>query len=165
VKDLEEDKKRRSLNSLTERPGSFLDKGRVLLWVPNPSSQKFQFSPLTRFTILQKCFRVVSRIVQKFFFLNLKLSGIVVESSIARRSTNLNSEAKQNMRYRKKQMKASSIILAKLFEHIELKMIFELCLKLKRIMLGFFDKLQKFLGEEVSFLDNPIPKINAGSSR
>ncbi len=98
MKDLEEEKKRRSLNSLTERPGSFLDKGRVLLWVPNPSSQKFQFSPLTRFTILQKCFRVVSRIVQKFFFLNLKLSGIVVESSIARRSTNLNSEAKQNMR-------------------------------------------------------------------
>jgi hypothetical protein len=47
----------------------------------------------------------------------------------------------------KKPMKASSIILAKLFEHIELKMIFELCLKLKRIMLGFFDTLQKFLGE------------------
>jgi hypothetical protein len=47
-------------------------------------------------------------------------------------------------------MKASSIILAKLFEHIELEMIFELCLKLKRIMLGFFDTLQKFLGE-VSF--------------
>ncbi len=64
----------------------------------------------------------------------------------------------------KKPMKASSIILAKLFEHIELKMIFELCLKLKRIMLGFFDTLQKFLGE-VSLLDNPIPKINAGSSR
>ncbi len=36
-------------------------------------------------------------------------------------------------------MKASSIILAKLFEHIELKVIylFELCLKLKRIMLGW----------------------------
>jgi hypothetical protein len=31
-------------------------------------------------------------------------------------------------------------------------------------MLGFFDTLQKFLGE-VSLLDNPIPKINAGSSR
>jgi len=61
-------------------------------------------------------------------------------------------------------MKASSIIPAKLFEHIELKMIFELCLKLKRITLGFFDKLQKFLGQ-VSWLDNPIPKINAGSSR
>jgi hypothetical protein len=63
-------------------------------------------------------------------------------------------------------MKASSIILAKLFEHIELKMIylFELCLKLKRIMLELLDKLQKFLGE-VSFLDNPIRKINAGSSR
>ncbi len=60
-------------------------------------------------------------------------------------------------------MKASSTILAKLFEHIELKMIFEICLKLKRIMLGFFDTLQKFLGE-VSLLDNLIPKINAGSS-
>jgi hypothetical protein len=43
-------------------------------------------------------FRVVSRIVQKFFFLSLKLSWIVVESSMARRSTNLNSEAKQNTR-------------------------------------------------------------------
>jgi len=31
---------------------------------PNPSSEKFQFSPVTRFTTLQKCFRVVSRIVQ-----------------------------------------------------------------------------------------------------
>jgi hypothetical protein len=70
----------------------------VLLWVPNPSSEKFQFSPLTRFTILQKCFRVVSRNVQYLLFLSLKLSGIVVESSMARRSTNLNSQAKQNMR-------------------------------------------------------------------
>jgi hypothetical protein len=65
-------------------------------------------------------------------------------------------------------MKASPIILGKLNNSrqpiIELKMIFELCLKLKQIMLGFFDKLQKFLGE-VSLLDNPIPKINAGSSR
>jgi len=61
-------------------------------------------------------------------------------------------------------MKENSTILAKLFEHIELKMIFELCLKLKRITLGFFDKLQKCL-VEVSLLDNPIPKINAGSSR
>jgi hypothetical protein len=61
-------------------------------------------------------------------------------------------------------MKASSIILAQLFEHIELNMIFQLSLKLKRTMLGFFDKLQKFLGQ-VSLLDNPIPKINAGSSR
>jgi hypothetical protein len=43
-------------------------------------------------------------------------------------------------------------------------MIFGLCLELRRIMLGFFDKLQKFL-REVSLLDNPIPKINAGSSR
>jgi len=61
-------------------------------------------------------------------------------------------------------MMASSIILAKLFEHIELKMIFQLCLKLKQITLGFFDKLPKFLGQ-VSLLDNAIPKINAGSSR
>jgi hypothetical protein len=98
VKDLEEEKKRKSQKRLSERPGSILDKGRVLLWVPNPSSEKFQFSPVTRFRILQKFFRVVSRIVQKFFFLSLKLSGIVVESSMARRSTNLNSEAKQNMR-------------------------------------------------------------------
>ena len=47
-------------------------------------------------------------------------------------------------------MKASSIILAKLFEHIELKMIFELCLKLKRIMLGFFDTLQKFFASDLN---------------
>jgi hypothetical protein len=98
VKDLEEVKKRRSLKRFSERPGRILHKGRVLLWVPNPSSEKFQFSPLTRFTILQKCFRDVSRIVQKFFFLSLKLSGMVVESSKARRSRNLNSEAKHNMR-------------------------------------------------------------------
>lgn len=98
AKDLEEEKKRKSLKRFSERPGRILDKGRVLLWVPNPSSEKFQFSPLTRFTPLQKCFRVVSRIVQKFFFLSLKLSGIAVESSMARRSTNLNSEAKQNTR-------------------------------------------------------------------
>jgi len=98
VKDLEEEKKRKSLKRFGERPGRILDKGRVLLWVPNPSSEKFQLSPLTRFSILQKCFRVVSRIVQKYFFLSLKLSGIVVVSSMARRSVNLNSEAKQNMR-------------------------------------------------------------------
>jgi hypothetical protein len=92
-------KKRKSLKKrLSERPGRILDKGHVLLWVPNPSSEKFQFSPLTRFTPLQKCFCVVSRIVQKFFFLSLKLSGITVESFMARRSTNLNSEAKQNTR-------------------------------------------------------------------
>jgi hypothetical protein len=58
----------------------------------------------------------------------------------------------------KKPMKASSIILAKLFEDIELKMIFELCLKQKRIMLGFFDTLQKFLGE-VSLLDYLRPSV------
>jgi len=98
VKDLKEDKKRKSLKRLSERPGRILDKGRMLLWVPNPSSEKFLLSPLTRFSILQKCFRVVSRIVQKFFVLSLKLSGIVVESSMARRSINLNSEATQNMR-------------------------------------------------------------------
>ncbi len=98
MKDLEEEKKRKSLKRLSERPGSFLDNGRVLLWVPNPSSEKFLLSPLTRFTILQKCFRVVLQIVQKFFFLSLKLSGLPVESSMARRSTNLNREAKQNMR-------------------------------------------------------------------
>ncbi len=93
MKDLEEEKKWKSLKRLSEIPGRILDKSRVLLWVPNPSSEKFQFSPLTRFTIFQKCFRVVSRIVQKFFFLSLKLSGIVVQSSMARRSTNLNSDA------------------------------------------------------------------------
>jgi len=59
-------------------------------------------------------------------------------------------------------MKASSIILAKLFEHIELKMIFELCLKLKRIMLGFFDTLQKFLGE-VSLLDIRFQRLMQGA--
>jgi hypothetical protein len=31
-----------------------------------------------------------------------------------------------------------------LLEHIQLKIKFELCLKLKRIMLGFFEKLQDF---------------------
>jgi hypothetical protein len=59
-------------------------------------------------------------------------------------------------------MKASSIILAKLFEYIELKMIFELCLKQKRIMLGFFDTLQKFLGE-VSLLDYLRPSVHDGA--
>ncbi len=66
----------------------------------------YQILPLRSFSFLlwdalrscKKCFRVVSRIVQKFFFLSLKLSGIVVVSSMAPRSTNLNSEAKQNMR-------------------------------------------------------------------
>jgi hypothetical protein len=54
VKDLEEEKKWKSLKRLSEIPGRILDKSRVLLWVPNPSSEKFQFSPLTRFKILQK---------------------------------------------------------------------------------------------------------------
>jgi hypothetical protein len=65
---LEEEKKRKSLKRFSERPGRILDKGRVLLWVPNPSSEKFQFSPPDTLYALAKVFPCCFTDCSKVFF-------------------------------------------------------------------------------------------------